>query len=463
MKKICLNAVAIAVGALVAGSAFASVNLDTGTTTVKFAKELDYSAATGTTISGGDVVTTKLGFGVSTGQNRYVRFDFANAAISGTLDGSELTGLSGGSTVTVVQGGQDGDSYVIYQITSGAGDAATETLTFDINATSTLDVPSNSNTPTVTYGLYETAVNAVNKSTALYSANGTLFTFASGLKWNVTTDNNVADVANGFKKFDASTTAITGSNQVALVGTIDYGVNASVKTADGATDVTLADLLTAAKLTVAGDFTAAASTHGLYVDQTGAGTCATTSTDFTLNSGKTSGTITNLGTTAHTYDVCYKVTGSTVIPAETITAAMTPTAAAGATVANVAAATLGTITHNGTELEAPWFSLASGYISRFVLTNNYSADASYTATVTLENGKTCTAGSGQSGTIVAGTTLVIDASTICSAITGGDGSQRASVSFTIAAPNDTIQGVYNIVNPTTGSISVSNLVRPGTN
>jgi len=50
-----------------------------------------------------------------------------------------------------------------------------------------------------------------------------------------------------------------------------------------------------------------------------------------------------------------------------------------------------------------------------------------------------------------------------SALTTLSGGTRAAVIFDVAGPNQTIQGAYNVVNATTGSITVSPMIRPGTN
>ena len=46
---------------------------------------------------------------------------------------------------------------------------------------------------------------------------------------------------------------------------------------------------------------------------------------------------------------------------------------------------------------------------------------------------------------------------------GFTGLPRATIKLTVAAPNAQIQGLYQIVNPDSGSISNHVLVRPGTN
>lgn len=114
---------------------------------------------------------------------------------------------------------------------------------------------------------------------------------------------------------------------------------------------------------------------------------------------------------------------------------------------------------NGTILHSPWFSTAAGYISRFVLTNTGPNPVTYQTTCYAETGNTPTAGAAATGTIPATGQLVVSATDVCTF----SGNTRGAIDFTIAAPNNVVQGAYNIVNATTGSISVSNMMRPGTN
>lgn len=123
-------------------------------------------------------------------------------------------------------------------------------------------------------------------------------------------------------------------------------------------------------------------------------------------------------------------------------------------------ATSHTWTTNGTVLQSPWFSTASGYISRFVLTNTSSSPAPYSTVVRTETGNTATLGSAATGTVPANGTLVITATDLVTF----SGNTRGTAIFTIAGAKSNIHGVYNIVNATTGSISATNMVtNNGTN
>ena len=102
-----------------------------------------------------------------------------------------------------------------------------------------------------------------------------------------------------------------------------------------------------------------------------------------------------------------------------------------------------------TTLNLPWFSGASGYVSRFVLVNTGSTAAPFTVQIYPESGNWVTQTT-TSGTIPAQGQLVLP---VADVISGFGGATRAAAVFTVSAPAANIYGLYNIVNPTSGSIS----------
>jgi len=469
MKKFVIKATALAIGALVGGAAFASVNLDTGTTTGTFAKELNYSSTSpGVAIAAGQTVTTKLGFGVSAGQDRYIRVDLTGAKLASAAAGTNVVnGTAAFVNSVVVQGGAVGDTYVIYQITAnasgnGQGDSVVVTLP-SLNVT-------NGNAANVGtfYALYETAVAAVNgvAGTSLYKNNGDVLKFATGIKWTLATNNTTASVENSFKQFTTGTTTgatpATADVKTARIGYFTYGVVTGVLNTAG-TQVTLADLVQATtQATFTGDFGAAGSLNVSTDD------CATMATALTLNTAKTmaSFTLPVTGTTDTTRALCYVVSGSTAVPTQTVTALLDVTAATAATTADIAAATIGTIDRDGTELQAPLASIYGPTTNgnRAVLTSTHTADATVVASVISETGVTCGTGT-TNFTLPAGAQLFINASQVCPTLSAGT---RFAMRFIIAAPNNKISGVYNsyTYSPTTGVVTDMAsypLLRPGTN
>ena len=134
---------------------------------------------------------------------------------------------------------------------------------------------------------------------------------------------------------------------------------------------------------------------------------------------------------------------------------------AGYDVSDVGPIFVGEIVRNGTQLQAPLVQTPNAWVSRIVLTNTGSSDRPYELSVMGESGNIIGVDSTLLvGTVPANGTKVIELDDILLTFSG---SSRATINATIAAPNNQIQGLYQIVNPDSGSISNHVMVRPGTN
>ncbi len=110
-----------------------------------------------------------------------------------------------------------------------------------------------------------------------------------------------------------------------------------------------------------------------------------------------------------------------------------------------------------TVLEMPWFTKVSGYISRFVLLNTGSSAAAYNITILTEDGNSVALNANYaSGSIFAGAQLVINVDDLVTSFSAG---QRAMALIISNAPAGTLSGIYNLVQPTTGSVSNVSLLR----
>lgn len=103
-----------------------------------------------------------------------------------------------------------------------------------------------------------------------------------------------------------------------------------------------------------------------------------------------------------------------------------------------------------TTLVLPWFSRAPGYISRFALINRGEQPAPYTIEVLPEAGNRAVDAKSSGGVIPARGLLVVSTDTV---VTGFDKMPRAAAVLRVQAPDVNIEGLYNIVNPVTGSVS----------
>jgi hypothetical protein len=135
---------------------------------------------------------------------------------------------------------------------------------------------------------------------------------------------------------------------------------------------------------------------------------------------------------------------------------------AGYVVGNVGPIAVGEIIRNGTQLQAPLAQVPGGWISRIVLTNTGSLPRDFEISVFGETGTTISTDAAEMvGQVPANGTEVIEVPDFLTGFAGG--LPRATVNVTVAGPNNQIQGLYQIVNPTSGSISNHVMVRPGTN
>ncbi|KFN49702.1 hypothetical protein N790_05270 [Arenimonas malthae CC-JY-1] len=217
--------------------------------------------------------------------------------------------------------------------------------------------------------------------------------------------------------------------------------------ADG-TLITMADLFAAGtNVTIAGDFSAAADVE--FSNWGPADTVTDDDANFII------------GSSWLWDDIEYIPNFADQILESTYTATLDAVANAGYTIADVGPLDAGEIVRNGTQLQAPLAQLPANWLSRVVITNTGALDRPYEISVFGETGNTISTNAvNMTGSVPAGGTKVVDLETV---LTGFTGAPRATINLTVAGPNNQIQGLYQIVNPASGSISNHVMVRPGTN
>ncbi|WP_043799953.1 hypothetical protein, partial [Arenimonas malthae] len=163
---------------------------------------------------------------------------------------------------------------------------------------------------------------------------------------------------------------------------------------------------------------------------------------------------------AFNHFLCYAAGGDPIRAGE-FTVALAPVSADPTTyaVGTRGPLALGEITRNGAELQAPLAQVPENYLSRMVLTNTGSQDRVYEVRVLGETGNVISTAN-LTGMVPAGGTTVVDLDTM---LTGFTAAPRATLHVTVSAPNAQIQGLYQIVNPDSGTISNHVMVRPGLN
>jgi len=468
-------AVAVA-AALSSGSAFATVNLDTGAGgPVAYANEASVAAA-GTNLSlvAGAVTeaVVQLGIAVGAGQSVYARFDLDNGAKFNLAPNAVCTG--GAVTCALVSGGA-ATSFAIFQITAPAAGLATlDTITIRPNVGGGFTVV-NKDPVTMRYRLFGNQGNAQDLvGTPNKDASKGFISFADSYELVVTvpTPESTADVAAvpPFTKFtgEATTTRVGDFNLRITRPNANGTIGAYLIT--GVPITQLGDLLAnTSNLTVAGDFTVRAATNSVRRIVGGCGGAAGTTANPIADASAVFSLNTFLAAPGINNNVCYTVNGQP-IPASDYTVTLNAVAnLAGYTVRNLGPLALGRIVRNGTTLQAPLAQIPPGWGSRIVLTNTGTVDRTYTVRLLNGMGNTVTSGN-LTGTIPAGQFVTHNVTPgpgptspppLVTSIAGGETSTTVVVD--VVGPNTQIQGLYQLWQISTGNITNHVMVRPGSN
>lgn len=461
---------AIASALLANASAYAAgVSLDAPSVPAVFAKEIIATVAAPVTLldAGGVIdIGVLTGYSMNAGEVRYVRMELDNLGGGAKFDPlatvSVVAGGAGACTVGAING--LGTSVIYFSLTAGAGGCdATSAITV-----TGAQIITNTNTVSAAFSMYDQPSQAqgggatgriVNKAFTPYITFATSYVATGSVGTTVVAD--VQAKPNAFDDFIPSGLTVK-------LGTIDYRLAAVVPLKAAGTAITLTDLMATGpagtKLVVTGDFSAAPTTgtpavlNPADVFLASDGTCTSVLASATGLSATTATFLVGATATTGHNQLCYTVNGTTAVPVSTYTAVLTAVSATPATyaVSNISVGNVGQISHNGTELQSPFFTTATGYNSRFVLTNTGATVAPFTGVALTEAGNTCAPGT-ITGTIPVNGQLVIRATDVCA------GSPiRGAVVFNIAAPNAQIQGETFTQSPD-GTFTVTPLLRPGTN
>ena len=491
--------------AVSASAPSAPLNLNSNTSIAKtYASELNFNGdASGTAINGVGAygsagINVNLGFGVSAGQNRYIRFVLspnanfstattASALKDATIGGTTASGFGGNTSatdgVTVANGGSVTDRCVVFQITgyTGPGNASSDTITWTLP---NIDVTPN-DTVSLFYTLHETGTSASCANVGPTATKGldnallttevshTLFSFESGAVFSVTPSSSTASVANLYKTFtpgsaDSHASTITSpshANDVASLGNVLYTNSSNVFQANGTANVTLANVITSANLVLVGSNGVTTAANFYLDDDANATVCDTASYGSGATTGTFSGTPTTTitrsintqtltGTSSAGAHVCYLSKGTDAIPEQVsppFTFALDVLTGGNlGTSSDRGPLDFGTIAHDGTVLKVPYMQDRGGQTTLVQLTNFTSIDAPYT-TRCLSTGATFSTGT--PGTVPANKSKVIGF--------GGTGcptSTTNAIELTLAVPEGSVSGTLVRANKTTGDSSMDGLV-----
>lgn len=433
-KKLLAAAVA---GLLVSGTASAAIDLDANTPRI-YAKELVKPVLLTDTA---DNLTVKIGYNFSQGEVRYGRIECsANATM--TVNGTPtVSGGSGDLELGAVNG--INTNALFFSITDkGANTSATaaDVLNFDVNTTlldnndvtcafSIYDQPSQAQAGGATGRIYTTGSKLAYRSQKSFA-----FTSAGG--------RSIADV----QATPAYTHFVAGDN---LFGSLTFGLASTVPYDKDGSLITLTKIFApTTKVVVSGSFNAATGVEWNNIARSSGNTSSSTWTGAGLLAG-ISGPLE------------YIENGTTEIAVSKYDALLDVDTNVGYTAADESLTDVGEIIRNGTELQAPLVQVPGGYYSRIFLTNTGSIARPFNIRVISETGNTVTVNPAKaSGTIPANGSYQVLMTDLMTAFTG---EKRATVIVTVDAPTAEIQGAYQIVNPSAGSVSNHVMVRPGTN
>jgi hypothetical protein len=441
-KKLLAAAIA---GLLVAGNAGAVV-LGTDPARI-YAVEI----VNGTTLTDvNDDVETKLGYNFSDGEVRYGRLECSPNV---TLSNPVITEVSPNISLGVINGA--GTNALFFSITA-ANSVAPAAMPATANDVLSLDSDVkllDKGAVTCQFSIYDQPSQAQaglsGPGSGQIASTGFKPFIARGKSFAFTTNDgeSIADV-----QATPSYTKFVSNDRD--FGSLTFGFSpdaaaGKILDKDGST-ILLSDIFAAStKVQVAGTFNAASSVAWV-------GDAAST---LTVTDATWTGAELDLGVDGVSGALTYNENGTTEIEVSAYKATLDVTTNAGYEAVDEELANVGDIIRNGTRLQAPLVQLPGGHLSRMVLTNTGTMQRKYTIKVYNEVGNVV-GKQNLTGFIQPESTLVVDLNTVLTSFTG---SPRATIVVTVDAPNNDIQGLYQIVNTDKGAISNHVMVRPGSN
>ena len=429
-------------GAVLAGLAF-SANVSAiglGDDPLAFASELEDGTELLTAL---DDVDFAIGYNFSNGEVRYGRYE---CSANMTMDNVTLNETGGNVALGAING--EGTNALFFSMTGNGVASETDTITVvsdntlasDGNVTcafSIYDQPSQAQAGGADGRIYTTGFDTV-----IVRESGFVFEHDPDGATSATAD--VEAPAGPYFEF------VSGSLFESF-GNMTFEAADDVLDADGL-QITLEDIFhVATRIEVRGDFTGADPD----------GPIGSTST-FTVSEPLVGNTTIFFALAVQgegTLD--YFPTEDEAIAESEFTALLNATANAGYEVDDVGPIFVGEVVRNGTQLQAPLVQTPNAWVSRIVLTNTGTTARPYEMSIMGESGNIIGIDSTLLvGTVPANGTKVIELDDVLLSFSG---QSRATINVTVAAPNGQIQGLYQIVNPDSGSISNHVMVRPGTN
>ena len=444
------------------------VNLSTPTAPLTYAGEILATPGAPMTLdnAAGDLnLTLALGYSFSPDETRYARIECPGVVFD---DDAEAEYVGGGSASIGALNGLNSGA-VHFSITAddasvGADDLLTITGGRSITGTDPIDC---------TYGLYDFPSQAASGGIhgRVATVSGAYLDFAESTVFAATPFTSVADVE-ADPSFSTFVARMPTTDDTAGLARLHYGLATPAPLRPDGSPIALADLhatgADGTRIIAEGDFSAAANADGSFTGDALArvylsGNDTVCSTVGALAASRLSATQAEfpVGDAATDALLCFVPLAGTPIPVADYSASLVAVAAAPLDYAvdDLGPFDAGAITRSGTQLQAPLVQVPEGWLSRLVLTNTGPLDRSYAIAATGETGNLIGTAN-LTGVVPAHGTVVVDLHDV---LVSFSGERRATLDVTVAGPDRQIQGLYQIVNPNTGTLSNHVMVRPATN
>jgi hypothetical protein len=457
MKKVTYHAVAVAVGALFAGSAFAG-SISAPATPTKFAVEaLAPLPATPTAVTT-PTITYTMGVGRPVGNGFTIIVDTTGSSTFGaTCVVPTYTATATGTVSVTLKRSSATECAYDVQVTAATAVGDTFTWTGQTFAThtlatvgSTIGITVNLKDPGETAQVDNQAPIAGTLAVSVQSVN--IYAVAA----DTATTADVNAVGGPLTGFIAGGLPVADTVSQANARLLMDNNSVNAKIPSGAANFDFTATAGTASLVLTGN-TSGAATNGYCYDLNNNGTCdvgerfVLTSNTATLASIPSTA-FPAVGTTAF-HTVLFNADGVTQLGTSrnfVVSGTITPVVGSPESLANTnSIATWWTWGANASQLVTAYFNTNPRFVTRFLLLNTGPA-VSYSAKCYYENGTAAgTPGASASGkTLAANATTNIDATTLC---TFDPVNPRGAVIFTINAPINNVKGVYNVIDRATGN------------
>jgi hypothetical protein len=431
-KKLLSAAIA---AAFISAPTFA-IDLEDGTGALAYAKEAFTEANEGDEagfyeVTGTFDASVELGFGVSNANQVWVRYDLTNAVLDTAVDVADLdvSDFAAAPEVEIAAGGEAGDNYVIFAITTDANEGQSTELVLEL---ASLEIKLNA-TASLAYSLYDDASDAAAGGTAgrvgpVESA--TLVELEDALTVTFTADDAVADVDTDFTEF-------VTDNLSTILGTVEFNLDTALLLPDGTNVADMNELIQNA----ADESTVVLTGDLSFGDWTVGGVAVDADTGVADISTLTDGV---------EYDVVVTVDGDTTIEAGAYSLATDfadlEDAVFGATNDSEA---IGEITRNGTSVKLPFVNINPSFNQRIIIVNRSANDVPLTISDVIAdataNGFALTPAGAATITLPAGKQTILSSSDLFQ-VTNSMVSKRGAATLNIAAPVNKIDVLFQTTN-----------------